>query len=40
MKVEKVIDMINKLNNSDFTGFIRINYMQGGITKVEIKKCI
>jgi hypothetical protein len=32
---EKAIELLRKLENSQFTGFIRINYSQGGITKIE-----
>ncbi len=34
-KIEKVIELLNDLNKNEFTGFIRINYSQGGITRIE-----
>ncbi len=34
-KIENIIDLLNELKNREFTGFIRINYSQGGITKIE-----
>jgi hypothetical protein len=34
-KTEKVIELLNDLKKNEFTGFIRINYSQGGITKIE-----
>lgn len=34
-KHEKLILMLNDLKKTRFTGFIRINYSQGGITRIE-----
>jgi bisphosphoglycerate-dependent phosphoglycerate mutase len=34
-KIEKVLTLLNDLQKNEFTGFIRINYSQGGITKIE-----
>lgn len=34
-KTEKLIELMNDLKNKGFTGFIRINFSQGGITKIE-----
>ncbi len=34
-KIDKLIELLNELKNKGFTGFIRINYSQGGITKIE-----
>jgi hypothetical protein len=34
-KNEKVIELLNELRKKEFTGFIRINYSQGGITRIE-----
>jgi 5,10-methylenetetrahydrofolate reductase len=34
-KTENLMDLLNELKNNDFTGFIRINFSQGGITKIE-----
>ena len=34
-KTEKLFELLNELKDGQFTGFIRINYSQGGITKIE-----
>jgi len=34
-KKEKIIDLLNELKKKEFTGFIRINFSQGGITRIE-----
>ncbi|MEA5115083.1 MAG: hypothetical protein VB050_13760 [Geobacteraceae bacterium] len=34
-KKEKIIDLLNDLKEIQFTGFIRINFSQGGITRIE-----
>lgn len=34
-KREKVIALLNDLQLNEFNGFIKINYSQGGITKIE-----
>jgi hypothetical protein len=34
-KMKTVIELLDQLEKNGFTGFIRINYSQGGITKVE-----
>jgi cell division septation protein DedD len=34
-KIEKVLELLNDLKKTQFTGFIRINYSQGGITRIE-----
>lgn len=34
-KIDKLMELLNELKNKNFTGFIRINYSQGGITKIE-----
>jgi hypothetical protein len=34
-KIDKLIKFLHELDNSEFTGLIRISYSQGGITKVE-----
>jgi len=34
-KQDKFIELLNELKNKKFTGFIRINFSQGGITRIE-----
>jgi cell division septation protein DedD len=34
-KQEKIIELLNELKKKQFTGFIRINFSQGGITRIE-----
>lgn len=34
-KRDKVIDLLNELKTRRFTGFIKINFSQGGITRIE-----
>ena len=34
-KQDKFIEFLNELKNKRFTGFVRINFSQGGITRVE-----
>jgi hypothetical protein len=34
-KNQKIFDLLVQLQQNNFTGFIRINYSQGGITKIE-----
>ncbi len=34
-KINLVKELLNDLKMSEFTGFIKISYSQGGITKVE-----
>jgi cell division septation protein DedD len=34
-KIEKVVELLDDLKKKQFTGFIRINYSQGGITRIE-----
>jgi hypothetical protein len=34
-KQDKLVELLKELKNKSFTGFIRINYSQGGITRVE-----
>jgi hypothetical protein len=34
-KDEKLFELLNALKEKRFTGFIQINYSQGGITRVE-----
>jgi hypothetical protein len=34
-KKEKLVDLLDELTRKEFTGFIRINYSQGGITRIE-----
>ena len=34
-KIEKVLELLGDLKKKQFTGFIRINYSQGGITRIE-----
>jgi hypothetical protein len=34
-KQEKIIELLNELKKIQFTGFIRINFSQGGITRIE-----
>ncbi len=32
---KKLIMLLNDLKKDEFTGFLKINYSQGGITKIE-----
>jgi hypothetical protein len=34
-KSDLVIELLDDLKKNEFTGFIRINYSQGGITRIE-----
>jgi hypothetical protein len=34
-KQEKIIELLNELKKKQFTGFIRVNFSQGGITRIE-----
>jgi len=34
-KTEKLLELLKSLKEGRFTGFIQINYSQGGITRVE-----
>jgi len=34
-KQEKITELLNELKKTQFTGFIRINFSQGGITRIE-----
>ncbi len=33
--IKKIMEILNELELSDFTGFIRISFKRGGITQVE-----
>jgi hypothetical protein len=33
--IEKLMRLLANLGKEGFTGFIRINYSQGGVTKIE-----
>jgi hypothetical protein len=34
-KQEKIVELLKELKKKEFTGFIRINFSQGGITRIE-----
>ncbi len=34
-RIEKLVEFLHDLKRDEFTGFLRINYSQGGITKIE-----
>lgn len=34
-KRDRLIDLVNELKSRRFTGFIKINFSQGGITRIE-----
>ncbi|MEA5112566.1 MAG: hypothetical protein VB050_00915 [Geobacteraceae bacterium] len=34
-KIQKITELLSNLKSDGFTGFIRINFSQGGITRIE-----